>query len=232
MPAKDEKGNNQYPTPIEEHQNNWLVLGGGGTDWTPQILKSLVTGGSVERFSPQDNWTVKDINHLKTIQNKSVTWKNLNTFVPTQSGSLADATDYYKFNQNVINYIKKHKDLSIITSTSSVYDTIQHAGVDYNQGYKTFDTNGEIIPELSDDTTITKSPMISIIKALGYHGIIFDFENSTLPDSPFSPGFLSNIFTTIKKERLKIGVTCMQSKDFAGDFWNDGQRQLHLLWTV
>ena len=58
LPAKDEKGNNQYPTPIEEHQNNWLVLGGGGTDWTPQILKSLVTGGSVEDFSPQDNWTV------------------------------------------------------------------------------------------------------------------------------------------------------------------------------
>ena len=226
LPAKDENGNNQYPTPIEVNQNNWLVLGGGTTDWTPQILKSLVTGGSVEDFSPQHNWTVQDINHLKTIQNKSVTWKNRNTFVPTQSGSLADATDYYKFNQSVIDYTKNQSDLNMPPNAAGIYDTIQHIGVDYEEGYKTFDTNGEIIPELSDDTTITTSPLISIIKALGYDGIIFDFENSTTMStwqnkSPFSPSFLSNIFKTIKKEGLKIGVTCMQSKDFAGDFWND-----------
>ena len=107
-----------------------------------------------------------------------------------------------------------------ILPVQAAYTTNSATGVDYNQGYKTFDTNGEIIPELSDDTTITKSPMISIIKALGYHGIIFDFENSTLPDSPFSPGFIKYIYNN-QRRRLKIGVTCMQSKDFAGDFWND-----------
>lgn len=234
--ATDEKGNNQYPTPIEHtnDQKNWLVLGGGGTVWTAQILKSLVAGGSVDDFTDptssnptkaETGWTSYDIQTvLPTLKKKKhVTWTNKNTFIPTaNSGTLMDTEDYYKFNQNVIDNVKKKKNLKI-TPQRGVRDTIQHSGLAYTEGYKTFDADGEIIPELSDDeiVTITSSPMIDIVKALGYYGIIFDFEAADATAPPFTSKFLSSIFQIIKKHGLKVGVTCMQAKDFNGDFWND-----------
>ena len=230
LPPAQDKNGNQYPTPIEDNQKNWLVLGGGGTDWTTQILKSLVTGGSVDDFTSQEYWTDKDHDVLKKLNNKTELWTNLNTFVPTKRGSLADATSYYKFNQSVINNVNSpHNSLSFKTIVKSGIEMLEQpvqtimttSGLEYEEGYKRFDTNGEMILELSDDTTITKSPMLELVKALGYYGIIFDFEySSTWPTSSTS-GFLLNIFKTIKNNGLKVGVTCMQAKDFAGDFWND-----------